>query len=61
MALAGTVGWAGALRLRATAWLTLCELTERGLTRGWGAWAVGMCRQVAQFTRPQPCAAGGAA
>jgi hypothetical protein len=61
VARAGTAGWAGALRMRATGWLTLRELTKRGLTRGWEAWAAGVCRQEAQVTRPQPPAAGGAA
>lgn len=56
VARAGTAGWAGALRIRATAWLTL-----RGLTRGWGVSAAGVRRQVAQVTRPQRPAAGGEA
>jgi len=59
VARAGTAGWAGALRSRATAWLMLRGRALRGLTRGCGVWAAAACRQVVQVTRPQRAAAGG--
>jgi hypothetical protein len=61
VARAGTAGWAGVLRGRATAWLMPRGLALGGLRRGCGVWAAGVGRQVVQVTRPQRPAAGGGA